>query len=92
MTQACLTTSEWNSKQRHANKKVYLEFMNSKNKVRFRAEHESADSALIVHQFQLSGMRFASFGKAKLNSMPIWHAVPINTVRSDAIEITLKRY
>lgn len=28
------------TKQRHANKKVYLEFMNSKKKVNFRAEHE----------------------------------------------------
>lgn len=29
------------TKQRHANKKVYLEFMNSKKKAKFRAEHES---------------------------------------------------
>lgn len=29
------------TKQRHANKKVYLEFMNSKQKAKFRAEHES---------------------------------------------------
>lgn len=28
------------TKQRHANKKVYLEFMNSKRKAKFRAEHE----------------------------------------------------
>lgn len=28
-------------KQRHDNKKVYLEFMNSKKKAKFRAEHES---------------------------------------------------
>lgn len=28
------------TKQRHANKKVYLEFMNSKRKAQFRAEHE----------------------------------------------------
>lgn len=28
------------TKQRHANKKVYLEFMNSKKKAKFRAEHE----------------------------------------------------
>ena len=29
------------TKQRHANKKVYLEFMNSKKKAKFRSEHES---------------------------------------------------
>ena len=29
------------TKQRHDNKKVYLEFMNSKKKAKFRAEHES---------------------------------------------------
>ena len=29
------------TKQRHVNKKVYLEFMNSKKKAKFRAEHES---------------------------------------------------
>ena len=29
------------TKQRHANKKVYLEFMNSKNKPKFRTEHDS---------------------------------------------------
>ncbi len=29
------------TKQRHANKKVYLEFMNSKNKPKFRAAHDS---------------------------------------------------
>lgn len=28
------------TKQRHANKNVYLEFMNSKKKAKFRAEHE----------------------------------------------------
>ena len=28
------------TKQRHANKKIYLEFMNSKRKAKFRAEHE----------------------------------------------------
>ena len=28
------------TKQRHANKEVYLEFMNSKKKAKFRAEHE----------------------------------------------------
>ena len=29
------------TKQRHANKKVYLEFMNTKKKAKFRSEHES---------------------------------------------------
>lgn len=29
------------TKQRHANKKVYLEFMNARNKPKFRAKHES---------------------------------------------------
>lgn len=29
------------TKQRHVNKKVYLEFMNSKKKTKFRSEHES---------------------------------------------------
>ena len=29
------------TKQRHANKKTYLEFMNSRNKPKFRAMHES---------------------------------------------------
>ncbi len=29
------------TKQRHANKKVYLEFMNARNKPKFRSKHES---------------------------------------------------
>ncbi len=29
------------TKQRHANKKVYLEFLNTKKKAKFRSEHES---------------------------------------------------
>lgn len=69
------------TKQRHANKKVYLEFMNAKNKPKFRAAHESE---IMLYEAATRELRRLLGGKLVPSEKKTWARIEELSARKNA--------
>ena len=69
------------TKQRHTNKKVYLEFMNSKNKPKYRAAHESE---IMLYEAATRELRKLLGGKPVPSEKKTWARIEELSARKNA--------
>ena len=69
------------TKQRHANKRVYLEFMNSKNKPKYRAAHESE---IMLYEAATRELRRLLGGKSVPSEKKTWARIEELSARKNA--------
>ncbi len=69
------------TKQRHTNKKVYLEFMNSKNKPKYRAAHESE---IMLYEAATRELRKLLSGKPVPSEKKTWTRIEELSARKNA--------
>lgn len=69
------------TKQRHANKKTYLEFMKAKNKPKFRADHESE---ILLYEAATRELRKLLGGKPVPSEMKTWARIEELSERKNA--------
>ena len=69
------------TKQRHANKKIYLEFMNAKNKPKYRAVHESE---IILYEAATRELRKLLGGKSVPSEKKTWARIEELSARKNA--------
>lgn len=69
------------TKQRHANKKVYLEFMNAKNKAKYRAAHEPE---IMLYEASTRELRKLLDGKTVPSEKKTWARIEELSARKNA--------